>query len=281
MAINKMTSTAIVSYVPVIHAGYINFFKKYPEADLVIVDKELLNTQFRSIQKDIRALETAQIVSSLQVLLPARNIIHLKNKIDLGAYEQIIMPEDEISDWLQEEFLSEQDVNRDSIFLRWSRAKIKQEKDVAPDEMVTTVELHRQLMGATEAETAKSSDWWRQTAAAVAKDGELISLAHNTHKPSDQNQYALGDPRANASRGMAIEVSTAMHAEEAVIAAAAKRGISLEGADLYVTTFPCPFCARLVAYSGIKRVFYKDGYSVLDGAELMKSQGVELIKVEL
>jgi dCMP deaminase len=273
--------TAVVTYVPVIHAGYINFFEKYPEADLLIVDKELLNEQFRSIQKDIRALETKQIVQTLGVLFPKRNIIHLQNKTDLGEYEQIIMPEDEISNWLQEEFFADQEVTRDSIFLRWGKARAKQEKDVAPDGRATTDELHRQLMGMTVAETQKSADWWRQTAAAVAKDGELIAIAHNTHKPSDQSQYALGDPRANFSRGEAMEVSSSLHAEEAVIAKAAAEGISLKGADLYVTTFPCPFCARLVAYSGIKRVFYKDGYSVLDGAELMKNQGVELIKVEL
>lgn len=46
-----ITKTAIVTYVPVIHAGYVQLFGKYPEADLVIVDKKLLAAKFRSIQK--------------------------------------------------------------------------------------------------------------------------------------------------------------------------------------------------------------------------------------
>lgn len=277
---------ALATYVPVIHAGYISFFKKYPAAEIVVVDRELLKSEFRSLQKDIRALETEQIIESLQVLLPERSIVHARTKVDLeklSLYEEVIMPEDEVSDWIQAEFFAdipEEKIKTDSIFLRWSSAKAKQKNDVVPDEKVTTDELHQRLMGKTVAEAEKSSDWWRQTAAAVAKDGELIALAHNTHKLSDQSQYINGDPRANSSRGLALEVSTAMHAEEAVIAAAAKEGISLAGADLYATTFPCPFCARLVAYSGIKRVFYKEGYSVLDGAELMRSQGVELVRVE-
>ena len=276
----SMNKTAVITYVPVIHAGYIQFFEKYPEADLVIVDKELIGEKFRSIQKDIRALETEQIINSLRTLFPNRNIIHLRNKTDLGDYEQIIMPEDEISDWLQTEFFADKEITHDSIFLRWSEAKTKQEKDVTPDDEVTTEELHRQFISMTLKETEKSSDWWRQTAAALAKDGELIAIANNKHAPSDQIQYISGDPRANFSRGEAIEVSSSLHAEEAVIAKAAAEGISLKGADLYVTTFPCPFCARLVAYAGIKRLFYKDGYSVLDGVELMKNQGVELIKVK-
>ncbi len=278
------TKTALITYVPVIHAGYLKFFVKYPEADLVIVDKELLSEQFRSILKDIRALETGQIIDSLRVLLPTRNIIYLQDKTAVrecgDSYERFIMPEDEISEWLEQEFFAEQKVEHDSIFLRWSSAKTKQKQDVAPDDIVTTDELHQQMMGLAIKETEKSSDWWRQTAAAVAKDGQLIALAHNQHAPLDQVQYLAGDPRANSSRGMAIEVSTAAHAEEIVIARAAATGVSLEGADLYVTTFPCPYCARLIAYAGIKRLFYKDGYSVLDGAELMKNRGVELIKVE-
>ena len=189
------------------------------------------------------------------------------------------MPEDEISDWLEVEFFSGRKIKHDSIFLRWGEAKTKQKNDVDTDGEVTSDELHQRLMGEVAQEAQKSSDWWRQTAAAVAKDGQLIAIAHNQHVPSDQNQYVLGDPRANFSRGEAVEVSTSLHAEEAVIAKAAAEGISLQGADLYATTFPCPFCARLIAYSGVKRLFYKEGYSMLDGVELMKSRGIELIKV--
>ncbi len=276
-----MNKIAIVTYMPVIHAGYLELFNKYPTADLVIIDKKLLNKKFRSIQKDIRALTTKQIIKSLQTLLPDRKIIYFKSETDIGDYKQIVMPEDEISDWFKEKFFADKKIKIDSIFLRWSEAKTKQKKDVIPDDEVTTAELHRQFIDKITKEAKKSSDWWRQTAAAVAKDGKLISIAHNKHVPSDQNQYILGDPRANFSRGEEIEVSTSLHAEEVVIAQAAAQGISLQGADLYVTTFPCPFCARLIAYSGVKRLFYKDGYSVLDGAELMRSHGIKLIRVQV
>ncbi len=266
-------------YIPVIHQGYINLVENNPKADVVVVDKKLLNDQFRSIQKDIRALTTEQIISSLKILFPERQILHLQDFKGLEKYEEFILPEDEISEWIKDEFLSEQTVHHDSIFLRWSGSRTKQEKDVSPDEEITTDELHQRLMKETVDRSQKSADWWRQTAAAVAKDGEVIALAHNFHVPSDQVQYINGDPRANFKRGQMMEVSSSLHAEEAVIAHAAAEGVSLKGADLYATTFPCPFCARLIAYSGIKRLFYKDGYTVLDGAELMKSKGIELIKV--
>jgi dCMP deaminase len=279
----KPIKQLILSYIPVIHAGYLEFFAKYPQAEIWVVDKEILKSEFRSLQKDIRALETGQIVESLRALLPERKVklVEDERELDeLGDEIEVIMSEDEVSEWLKNEFLGQRAVTTDTIFLRWSEAKVKQQQDMMPNKVVTSEDLHRVLMGRVETEMKKSSDWWRQTAAAVAKEGELIAIAHNTHKPSDQNPYIFGDPRANSSRGLAMEVSTAMHAEEAVVAAAARQGVSLEGADLYVTTFPCPYCARLVAYSGIKRVFYREGYSVLDGAELMRGQGVELIKVQ-
>ena len=49
---------------------------------------------------------------------------------------------------------------------------------------------------------------------------------------------------------------------------------------MYVTVFPCPPCAKLIAYSGIKRLYCGGGYAVLDGEEVLKSNGVEIYFVE-
>ncbi len=52
----------------------------------------------------------------------------------------------------------------------------------------------------------------------------------------------------------------AVHAEQNVIAMAARKGISLEGATLYVTHFPCDICFKLVINAGIKEIVYEDMY---------------------
>ncbi|NJF24799.1 cytidine/deoxycytidylate deaminase family protein [Thermococcus sp. Bubb.Bath] len=52
----------------------------------------------------------------------------------------------------------------------------------------------------------------------------------------------------------------AVHAEQNVIAMAARKGISLEGATLYVTHFPCDVCFKLVLNAGIKEVVYEEMY---------------------
>jgi len=54
----------------------------------------------------------------------------------------------------------------------------------------------------------------------------------------------------------------------------------LSGADFYVTVFPCPDCTKLIAFSGVKRLFFKGGHASLDGVDILKAKGVEIIKVE-
>ena len=49
---------------------------------------------------------------------------------------------------------------------------------------------------------------------------------------------------------------------------------------MYVTTFPCPTCAKLIAYSGIKKLYAGGGYAVLDGELVLKAKGVKIIFVE-
>ena len=52
----------------------------------------------------------------------------------------------------------------------------------------------------------------------------------------------------------------AVHAEQNVIAMAARKGISLEGATLYVTHFPCDICFKLLLNAGIKEIVYEEMY---------------------
>ena len=98
--------------------------------------------------------------------------------------------------------------------------------------------------------------------------------------PSGLMPYIEGDPRSDFHKGINVELSTSLHAEASLIADAARQGISLDGAEMYATTFPCPPCAKMIAYSGIKRLYYADGYGVLDGERILKSNGVEIVFVK-
>ena len=49
----------------------------------------------------------------------------------------------------------------------------------------------------------------------------------------------------------------------------------------FVSTFPCPVCAKSIAVAGIKKVYYCQGYSLLDAEDILRPYGVELIFVKM
>jgi deoxycytidylate deaminase len=64
------------------------------------------------------------------------------------------------------------------------------------------------------------------------------------------------------------EFGRAVHAEMNALLDAARRGISVDGATLYSTTFPCHNCARHIIGSGIRRIVFVEPY--------VKSRALEL-----
>ena len=56
------------------------------------------------------------------------------------------------------------------------------------------------------------------------------------------------------------EYGRAVHAEMTAIVACARTGISLDGATLYCSTFPCHNCAKHIISAGIERVVYIEPY---------------------
>ncbi|QHS22825.1 ComE operon protein 2 [Virgibacillus sp. MSP4-1] len=73
-----------------------------------------------------------------------------------------------------------------------------------------------------------------------------------------------------------------VHAEVNALLQCAKFGVPTEGAELYVTHFPCLQCSKAIIQGGIKRLFYATDYhNHAYALELFKEAGVEVKKVEL
>ena len=71
-----------------------------------------------------------------------------------------------------------------------------------------------------------------------------------------------------------------IHAEANAIIQAAKNGVMIEGATIYVTASPCWNCFKMIANAGVKRIcygeFYRDERSFAVAAQI----GVELAHVQ-
>lgn len=270
----------IIAYIPVLHQGYVDFFKKN-KVDQILVMGRSITDQFRPLQKDIRALDPELLISSIKALKLAKKVAVVE-KDDLEKIEEkeLIMPDEIVSRTIAGRYFINKKVKFGNVFLRWDSKKSLASVEVDLDQKITKASLHKKFINQAKKEASKSADWWRHVGAVIAQDGKIILVAHNTHLPSEQQPYIDGDPRADFHKGEYIDKSTALHAEAGLIAQAAKKGISLEGTNLYVTTFPCPNCAKLIANSGIKKVYFDQGYSMVDGERVMKEAGVELIRVK-
>ena len=71
-----------------------------------------------------------------------------------------------------------------------------------------------------------------------------------------------------------------LHAEANAILKVAKSTQSCDGATLYITMSPCKDCSKLIHQAGIVRVVYQNSYKDLEGIELLKRAGVEVVQVE-
>lgn len=71
-----------------------------------------------------------------------------------------------------------------------------------------------------------------------------------------------------------------VHAEQNAISDAARRGISVQGATVYCTHFPCINCAKVLASSGIKVIKYHLDYNN-DGlvSTLLEEIGIRVEKL--
>ena len=73
-----------------------------------------------------------------------------------------------------------------------------------------------------------------------------------------------------------------IHAEMNALLQCAKFGVATEGAEIYVTHFPCLHCCKALIQGGIKAVYYATDYKNHPYAlQLFQDAGVKTEKVEL
>jgi dCMP deaminase len=111
----------------------------------------------------------------------------------------------------------------------------------------------------------------RQVGALIVKNRMIISDGYNGTPSGFEN--VCEDEEGHTKPYV-------LHAEANAITKIAKSGNNSDGATMYVTTAPCIECAKLIIQAGIKRLVYKDSYSVTDGIDLLERVGIEVVNIE-
>lgn len=84
----------------------------------------------------------------------------------------------------------------------------------------------------------------------IVRDNRLISMGYNG--------FISGAPHVSRIRDN--HEQAIIHSEVNAIVDCARRGVSLDGAKIYVTHYPCINCFRSIAGSGIREIIYSEDY---------------------
>jgi len=274
-----MAKKILILHIPVIHKGYLDFFKKIErEVSSVYLIDEKLQEELSEIKRDIASIDS-KVIKELLNKMGFQNVLILSKKnIRKIKGERIILIQDEISRSLYNKYLKGKKVEWKSVFLRWDKKRVLAEipaRDISSSKKPFDLRMMREVYK----ESEKSSDWWRQIGAVLVKGGKVVLRSYNIGTPNDNTPYQLGSIRDFFKAGERQELSPTIHAEQVIISEAAKKGIKLLGASLYMTHYPCPLCAKLIAYSGIKKIYFSEGASNLDGKMIMELSGVKTFHI--
>lgn len=101
-----------------------------------------------------------------------------------------------------------------------------------------------------------------KTGCVLVKNGKVLAEGWNATLSGEvycQNGQCIRE-KEHLHGGRDIDKVCSIHAEAYAVAECAKQGISVAGAEVYVTTFPCIICSRLLAKAGVSKVFYMSDY---------------------
>jgi len=85
----------------------------------------------------------------------------------------------------------------------------------------------------------------------IVRDNRLISMGYNGFIAGSAHISHMRDGHEQAT----------IHSEVNAITDCAKRGVSLAGAKIYITHYPCLNCFKTICSSGIVEIIYADDYN--------------------
>ncbi len=102
----------------------------------------------------------------------------------------------------------------------------------------------------------------RKVGAVIVADKRVLTTGYNGAPkglPHCEETGCIRQQR-NVPSGERHELCRGVHAEQNAIIQAAVFGVSVKGAIIYITNYPCSVCAKLLLNAGISEVIYDGEY---------------------
>ena len=122
----------------------------------------------------------------------------------------------------------------------------------------------------------------RQVGAVVVKSKQILATGYNGAPSGLEHCDKIGCLRNELKipSGERHELCRALHAEQNAFLQAARHGISVDGATLYITNQPCSICAKMIINAGITKIIIDGGYPDEFAKKFLKDARVELVVIK-
>ena len=126
--------------------------------------------------------------------------------------------------------------------------------------------------------SSRSTCLRNQVGAVLVKDSQILTTGYNGAPKGLPHCDDVGCMREElgVKPGERHELCRGLHAEQNSIIQAAYHGVSVRGAKMYCTTFPCSICTKMMINAGITEVIYVDYYDDKLSAQLLKEAGIQV-----
>jgi dCMP deaminase len=136
---------------------------------------------------------------------------------------------------------------------------------------IERVTWNEYFMAIAEQVASRSTCDRKHIGAVIVRDKTILSTGYNGSLRGSPHCDEVGHDIEN---GHCVRT---VHAEANAVAQAAKNGVAIEGAEIYVTASPCLTCFKLVANSGIRTVYYKEFYRDDRITNYAREAGIRLV----
>ncbi|HET6372713.1 MAG TPA: dCMP deaminase family protein [Candidatus Polarisedimenticolia bacterium] len=133
------------------------------------------------------------------------------------------------------------------------------------------VDWHTYFMNIARETATRATCDRKHVGAVIVRDKTILSTGYNGSIRGMPHCDEIGHEMEN---GHCIAT---LHAEANAIIQAAKNGVNISGGEMYTTASPCWSCFKLIANSGIVRIYYGEFYRDERSLSVAKRLGIELI----
>ncbi len=125
----------------------------------------------------------------------------------------------------------------------------------------------------------------KQVGCILVKDNRILAISYNGVLPKQEhcntvfNSEQINNNKQKRQQHHKWSHYNQIHAQQNLLMYCAKNGIITNDTEMYITLTPCIDCAKLIASSGIKKVFYLNQYDKQNGLCILNKSGIEFYNI--